>query len=163
MAEVLGVVASGIAVVQMTTEIGGAVVKLKRLWDRVEQVPHQIRDILSDMTVLEPLLAEIQREFKSSELPEGGWNSSLASQSASYCTQAQKTLIEMVEELDGRIMGAKSKTRQMARAAKVLMRKDDLDRMQERLRSALDMLQLSVNLYTAYGSLGTMWTPRLSC
>lgn len=42
MAEVLGVFASGVAVVQISTQVGGSILQLKRLWDDVRNVPDTI-------------------------------------------------------------------------------------------------------------------------
>ena len=49
MAEALGVVASGIAVVQVAGQLGGAVIKLKKLWDEIQGGPRALKDLIDHL------------------------------------------------------------------------------------------------------------------
>ena len=49
MAEALGVAASGIAVAQLSIQVGSTVSKLKQLWDQVKDVPEDIADLMEQI------------------------------------------------------------------------------------------------------------------
>jgi hypothetical protein len=62
MAEVLGVVASGIAVAQIAGQITGSIVKLKSYWDQIEKAPAEINHLLREIESLNLILQHMQED-----------------------------------------------------------------------------------------------------
>lgn len=58
--EILGAVASGIAV----GEAAKVVIRVKRMWSEIEDVPDRIRSLLDYLDALGPLLEQIESEFR---------------------------------------------------------------------------------------------------
>lgn len=64
MAEIVGLVASSIALAQVVGKIGGGVLKLKRMWDEVKDVPEAIQDLFKRLELILPMVARIARDIE---------------------------------------------------------------------------------------------------
>ncbi|OTA87357.1 hypothetical protein M434DRAFT_35401 [Hypoxylon sp. CO27-5] len=146
MAEVLGVAASGIAIAQISTQVGSTVLKLKRLWDEVKDVPDDIADLMEQIECLNPTIWEIENNFDQSGLPPCVWDELASKSTAMYCHKALKNLTGMVDELSLHINNAKKGRRKIA-AIKVLLQKDSLRKLERRLENAVRMLTLAQQSY----------------
>ncbi len=146
MAEVLGVVASGIAVAQVATTLGSAVVRLKALWEEVREVPERIADLMEQIDCLDPALWEAERLLSENELPAELWTDISARRSAEYCRKALRKLTALIDDLSAKIHSPKSPTRKIGRFRAVL-KKDTLNILESRLESAVRLLQLAQQGY----------------
>ncbi|KAK0109191.1 hypothetical protein ONS96_003014 [Cadophora gregata f. sp. sojae] len=70
MAEVLGVVASGIAVTQLAGQVAKSVIKLKECWDQVQEAPADIKYLLREIDSLNLILNHIQEGQTKQEKPD---------------------------------------------------------------------------------------------
>ncbi|KAF3004682.1 hypothetical protein E8E14_003649 [Neopestalotiopsis sp. 37M] len=94
MAEIVGLVASSIAIVETASKIAGAVFTLKKLWDEIQDVPDTIRKLMTEIEVLEPILTIIEEDFESTGTP---LPQDRASQLAvAYCRKAVTDLDELI-------------------------------------------------------------------
>lgn len=146
MAEALGIAASGIAVAQLSSQVGGAVFKLKQLWDEVKDVPEDIADLMEQIDCLGPVFWEAENNFDQSGLPSIVWDQLASKSTTMYCRKALGNLTQMVNELSRQI-GNPSKSRRKIAAAKVLLKKDLLKKLERRLENAVRMLTLAQQSY----------------
>ncbi|KAK8135099.1 hypothetical protein PG984_007111 [Apiospora sp. TS-2023a] len=124
MAEVLGAVASSIALVEVAGKAGGAVIKLKKLWDETNNVPETIADLMMQIECLDPAIWEAETHFAQSTPP------------LSFGTMQPR----------GGINTAKRGRRKLA-YLKVMLKKDELRSLEKRLETAVRMLQSAQNGY----------------
>ncbi|XXH06018.1 hypothetical protein Hte_012463 [Hypoxylon texense] len=146
MAEALGIAASGIAVAQLTSQVGGAVLKLKQLWDEVKDVPEDIADLMEQIDCLDPVLWETENNFNQGGLPSIVWDRLASKRTTTYCRKALHNLTQMVDELSLQINNSKGSRRKIA-AVKVLLKKDLLKKLEKRLENAVRMLTLAQQSY----------------
>lgn len=146
MAEALAVAASGIAVAQITIQVGSAVVKLRRLWGEIKDVPDDITDLMDQIDCLDPVLLGAENGFNQGDLPSSVWDSLASKPATTYCRKALQDLTTMVDELNTQISNAKRGRRKLT-AVKVLLKKDTLKRLEKRLENAVKMLLLAQQSY----------------
>lgn len=148
MAETLGVVASAIAVVQLAGEVSKAVIKFKAFWQEIQDVPYHVRDLLEDIQILEPLLADVQRQFSNNDLPPEYWDAASAETSLAHCELALKTLVEVLKEIEKKVVTTKGFKRKML-AAKIMIREETVARLEKKLNRAMTMLRFARDGYTS--------------
>lgn len=146
MAEALGIAASGITVAQLSSQVGGAVLKLKQLWDEVKDVPEDIADLMEQIDCLDPVLWETENNFNQGALPSIVWDELASKKTTMYCRKALHNLTQMVDELNHQINNSNKYCRKMA-AIKVLIKKDILKKLERRLENAVKMLTLAQQSY----------------
>lgn len=148
MAEMLGTVSSAIAVVEVGLKVGGTLLKLREIWKEVQNVPQKIQDIMNQIDIYEPILADFQRhlevEHKTSQ--SGGTSAllgaSIGTNTSTYCREALHNLQDLVRDLSDQINSAKRWERGFGKL-KVLLKKDDLTQFQLQLERASRLLQLA--------------------
>lgn len=148
MAEVLSLAASGIAVAQVAGQVGTLVVKLKRLWDQVQDVPWEIERLLRQIDCLGPLLDESQSCLHQSNFPLPIWDNRTMSRANAYCRQSLDALSHMVNELDLQLQAAK-RSRKIV-ATRIALKKHILVRLEKQLDDAFRLLNLAQYNYLWY-------------
>jgi hypothetical protein len=141
MAEVLGTVASVIAVVQISSQAGSTVVKLRSLWSQVRNVPETIRDLMKEIEILDPIVSEMETEFGDgvARLSPLLFDDTAARLSAGYCREALEGLQELVRELVDQIESSQRSKRGVAKL-KVVLKKVAVVRLEKRLHRAVRLL-----------------------
>lgn len=148
MAEILGTVSSAIAVAEVGLKVGGTLLKLRELWKEVQYIPQKIQDLMSQIDIYEPILADIQRHLevdpKNSQSvgTSALLRASIGAKTSSYCSAALHNLQDLVRELSDQITSAKRRERGIGKL-KVLLKKDDLNRFQVQLERASQLLHLA--------------------
>jgi len=146
MAEVLGVVASGIAVTQLASQVTSNIIKLKNYWGQIKDAPADINYLLREVDALDHVLSHIQQD-------QAGMGSNSVShiphlkQSLALCREGADELGTLVSELAMKVDG-KHGLRKKVQSAKVVLKKDELKRLKARLKSAVRLLSLSYQCYT---------------
>jgi hypothetical protein len=153
MAEVLSVVASGIAVTQAAQSLGTIVVSLSRLWREVRDVPETVRQVLEDIEITGDLVGVIEAEFEEafSDSPVSSTTTStpltkLQCLTIQRCRQAHKDLGNLVEDLRADIASSRRRKRVIGKA-KVVLKKDVLEGYERRLQKALRFLGFAVQMH----------------
>ncbi|KAI3319889.1 hypothetical protein HD806DRAFT_508224 [Xylariaceae sp. AK1471] len=146
MAEVLGVAASGIAVAQVAAQVGKSIIKLKQLWDDLQDVPSSIADLFDQIDCLDPALWEAEHSFNQANLPPLFWDDTIANRSTVYCRKALGSLTELINELSIQI-NRTGKFKSKILAVKVVLKKEQLKRLENRLQNAIRMLTLAQQSY----------------
>jgi hypothetical protein len=147
MAEVLGVVASGIAVVQAAQSLGAAAISLSRLWREVKDVPNTIQDLIEELEVSGQVVSVIESELGTPESSSSPLTSLLCL-TIERCRQAHKNLEGLVNDLRADIASSRRRKKLLA-SVKVVLKKDMLESYERRLRRALRFLDSAVQLHTA--------------
>ncbi|KAH8595340.1 hypothetical protein B0O99DRAFT_483128, partial [Bisporella sp. PMI_857] len=140
MAEILGVVASGITVVGVAGKVGDRFIALKRLLNEIHNVPEVIASLMRDIEILEPLLTEMKKDFD--DTIATGTASSTARTALSYCRKAMVDLDTMLEDLSVNLKSSRKLRRGKAKM-KVVLGKDILDRCKDRLYAAMRFLDVA--------------------
>ncbi|KAK7955655.1 uncharacterized protein PG986_004877 [Apiospora aurea] len=146
MTEPLGVVASGIAVAQLGVATGGAVFKLRQLWGQVKDVPETISDLIERIDLIYPAVWDFEQQFSHAALPSVLWDNTTAVRSVAYCRKALQKLSNVVDDLSVKIASRRGFQRKLV-AARVVLKKDELKKLEEQLKIALDVLGFAQEAY----------------
>ena len=90
MAEVVGIVASGINIVQLTGQVAQSIVKLKDYWSQLKDAPGEISSLLRDLEFLNLLLSDFEQEHIQSRLPDIVFDNEIFRQSLTICKEAHR-------------------------------------------------------------------------
>ncbi|KAK6610029.1 ankyrin repeat-containing protein [Botrytis cinerea] len=138
MAEI-GVIASGMGVASLGLQLMDGIRKLKQFWDEVKEAPEDIQYTLEELETLSLILSDIQTS--DSNMPS--IPSATATRCLELCRRGTDILNTTVKDLNGAI----SKRRKIG-SAKVVLKKDTLEKFRNRLRDAQYMLMLSRQTYS---------------
>ena len=148
MAEVLAVVASGIAVAQAAQSLGDIAVSLSRLWRDVKDVPNTIRDLVEELEVAGQLFSIIESELEPAPESSPTPLTSLQCLTIERCRQAHKDLGALVDDLRADIASSRRRKKLVA-SVKVVLKRDTLEAYERRLQRALRFLDSAVQLHMA--------------
>ncbi|KAL2284391.1 hypothetical protein FJTKL_09086 [Diaporthe vaccinii] len=167
MAEILGAVASGLAVAEVGLKVGGTVSKLKKLWQEVHDVPATIQYLMRQIEMMDPILSdhETNLDIQTTALPRQllTCNGAPATQSTTYCREALNDLQRLAEDLDVALESEKRSRRTFART-RVVLKKETIKEFQYRLERAIRLLQwtqvnyLAANATITGNMVTDMWT-----
>ncbi|KAH6970839.1 hypothetical protein BKA56DRAFT_735659 [Ilyonectria sp. MPI-CAGE-AT-0026] len=144
MAEVLGIVSSVITVIETAGKLGSSAIKLKQLWDEVQDVPDSIKRQMQHLDMLTPVLEDMEYEFQQTRNMVR--NDRTARRSLENCRKVIADLEELVEDMQSQVTGAKKGRRTTAKF-KVTLKKAVVQEYHERLGSALQLLAMSQQTY----------------
>ena len=147
MAEVIGVVASGISIGTLATGITSSIVKLKSYWDQVQDAPDDIHDLIEELEILSHLLADIEDDQRQNPMSSLILDSTSTSRCLQYCKQGADRLKELTDNLSTDL-DAFSKLKRKRASAKVVLKRSQIDRYKARTERAIRLLSLSHQLYT---------------
>jgi hypothetical protein len=150
MAEILGVTASGIAVFQLTVEIGKAIVKLKHVCDDVNEASDTLHVFLRKAEILKALLEALGPSFANpyGQVAKTGAED-VVSRGFLLCKEALQSLTDLVEPLATDIISVK-KSRRIRGKINIALKKESMERCERRLQYAIDILQFAKQEYTLW-------------
>lgn len=157
MAEILGVVASGIAAAQATQTVCGVILSLSRLWREVKDVPEAIQNILDDLELAGEVVGAIEAELAfcstitSQYGDSDGPRSPLQSLAVQRCRQIHRDLGHLADSLSADISSSRRRKSVLAKG-KVVLKKDTLEKYERRLDKALGFLNFVVQIHTYHVS-----------
>jgi hypothetical protein len=147
MAEVVGLVASGINIAQLAGQVADSVMELKRLWNLVREAPSDIKDYVAQVDSINLILSHIQDDRAQETRPGMGKDNKYMQQSLEFCKGGADKLNAAVTELSDKIRG-KTVWRLKMRSIKIALKKNDLQRLRETLKSAIELLSLAYQCHT---------------
>ena len=147
MAELVGVVASGISIGTFAAQITSSFVKLKTFWDEVRDIPEDIQDLIEELEDLYYLLTDLEEDRQRNPVSSLILDSTTTSRCLSRCKQGADQLKELTDELNSDIQ-KRSKLGKKWVSTKVVFKKERLERYKKRLERAIRLLSLSHQLYT---------------
>jgi hypothetical protein len=140
MAELLGVVASGISIASIAIQVSDSVFKLKEFWDTVKSAPEDIKNLIDEIQTLSLILSDVGNSTTPDELTLVGQES--AKKCLDLCQKGSHILEGVLREIDGNLGKGKR-----TGGFKAAMKKGTIDKLRDRLRSAQFMLMLSSQTY----------------
>jgi hypothetical protein len=147
MAEVVGLIASGINIGQLASQIADSVMELKRLWNLVREAPSDIKDHVTQVESINLILSHIQRDYGQATRPGVGNDNIYMQRSLQLCKEGADKLGAAVSELSDKIRG-KTGWRLKMGSIKIVLKKHDLQRLREKMKSAIDLLSLAYQCHT---------------
>ncbi|OIW29111.1 hypothetical protein CONLIGDRAFT_645249 [Coniochaeta ligniaria NRRL 30616] len=146
MAEILGVAASCIAVIEVATKIGSQVLAIQRLWQEINDVPDTIRSLVDELRLIDPILRELEADFGPSHPNAIAWNNDLGQLIVTYCRNALDDLTASAEELSLEINSKKWLKRRTAKM-KVVLKANFWAKHEKRLQKVVEMLGQAQHYY----------------
>ncbi|KAK1688432.1 hypothetical protein BDP55DRAFT_655910 [Colletotrichum godetiae] len=140
MAEVFGVVVSAFTVVEIAGKLGSSTIKLKKLWDEVQEVPSEMNQLVGMVDILNATLTELDRAFDKAGDPNFG----TLDVSLNWCQQAATDLDTLATDLQQQIATAKRFRRRITKL-KVTFKKDLIRSCEQKVQTALQILSLSLS------------------
>ncbi|KAI3331162.1 hypothetical protein F4824DRAFT_504176 [Ustulina deusta] len=145
MAEAIGFISGALSISETTLRIGQAILELRRLWAKVKDVPSDIIDLTQRLDCLDPSLLEIESIFDFSQVEKTPYLELASKRTAAYCRKALDDLDSLVREMS--LLINRHKTRHRIACFRVLLKKDTLSKLENRLGSAVNMLSLVQQTY----------------
>ncbi|KAM0329185.1 hypothetical protein ACHAQA_004483 [Verticillium albo-atrum] len=150
----LDAIGLGLGATQFAAEIAVTIVKLKRLWDEVQDVPDHIQFILSELEEVEFVLEDLEAQIKCDEVP-AELQAQVLPRVLRSTQRASEALQKNLQTLNDQLTQSKGLRRKFV-SMRVVIKKPMLEKMEGQLRTALNLLNLAVNTYT-------MQVPRAVC
>ncbi|KAG8162124.1 hypothetical protein KVR01_007889 [Diaporthe batatas] len=155
MAEVLGLVASGLSVAQVAGSIVTNSLKLKALLDEVKDAPDNLGYMLNRLQLLAPVLCETTPDGgdaagTNAPLPSASANAHLqqAMQNAlAACQAASEQLQGLVTDLMSQVNTNRGGLRRKSAMVKIVLKKGTLAQYEMRLQNTIQLLTLAQSSY----------------
>ncbi|CZR60584.1 uncharacterized protein PAC_10480 [Phialocephala subalpina] len=144
MADVLGVVASGIAVAQLASSIASSIIKLKGFWSQINDAPAEINHLIRRIDSLNFMLQHMQHDQSQQGIPELAVQNICMRRSLELCEECATGLLSLVNDLDVKLRGKKG-IRKKIGSAKVT----DLDSAMMQLQPEIILMRLKDHLTTS--------------
>ncbi|KAI0202285.1 hypothetical protein F4808DRAFT_458887 [Astrocystis sublimbata] len=129
MAELVGLVASSFALAEVTIKAGD-----------VKNVPETISDLMEQIDCFDPMLCEVESKFSQNQLPPEIWSNATAMRSLATCRKVVVKLSDIAGTLST-LVGSEKRARRAKGRMKVVLKKSELASLEQRLRTAVTMLQ----------------------
>lgn len=146
MAEVFGIVANGLAVVEVAARVGSGVFKLKRIWDEVKEVPQSIIALIDEIDMLNPLISELEADTNLALQSSVTYGDPSARRCVNFCRRALDEMTAITDELTTQVNSTRRARRGLAKV-KIVLKKDVSVSYENRLRRVVSMLGLAQQYY----------------
>lgn len=147
MAEAIGVVASGVTIGALATGITSSILKLKSYWDQVQNAPDNVHDLIEELEILSCLLADIEDDQRQNPMSSLILDATSTSRCLQHCKQGADRSKEMTDNLSADL-DASNKIKRKWASAKVVLKKNQMDRYKSKLERVIRLLSLSHQIYT---------------
>lgn len=149
MAEVIGLIASGISIAQLAGQVTSSTLKLKAYWSQIQEAPVDIKILVREIECLGGILGKIGEKIDTESGDQREEDTGLRN-SLELCREGAEELRGLVVEME-RKLGVDGKSRagwkRKLGAAKVILKKDEIKRLKGRLKSAVRLLGLAHQSY----------------
>lgn len=145
------VFASSVAVPQAAQMLRKTVTAVRQLWREVNDVPATIEDTLGELEMAAKFMESVEAEFNtpgSASSPEHDTVPSIQRLAIERCRKVHDEMKGLVADLSCNITSLRSSKKMIARA-KVVLKKEDLENYDRRLRKALRFLDSAIQLCIA--------------
>ncbi|KAN0109982.1 ankyrin [Hyaloscypha variabilis] len=147
MAEIIGTVASGIAIAQLAASIANSIVAIKEGWSQVQDAPAEVDNLMRQIDSLNLILQHIEHDQSQEDLPQLSSANLCVRQSLALCEEGAAELAALADELTAKIHG-KQGWRKKLGSANIVLRKADIKKLKSRMKNAIQLLSLSYQLHT---------------
>ena len=140
MAEMLGIVASGMGIASLAIQIGDSLIKLKDFWDAVKEAPEEVKYLIEEIETLSLVLSEIDANANEDDMVQIG--SAASRKCLDLCRRGAAVLGTVVGQAEQEI----AKKRRIG-SVKMVLKKGLVDTLKDRLKTVQLMLMLSHQTY----------------
>jgi hypothetical protein len=147
MAEVLGIIASGISIVQIAGQAADCIIKLKEHWRQIREAPDDIKQLLLEIDSLNLILHQIQDDQARKAVPNLIFDNLCVRQCIELCSEGTRELHNLVNDMAEKIDGKRGWRRQMG-SIKVVLKKEEVKQMKHKMKNAIRLLSLAYQCYT---------------
>ncbi|RYP38849.1 hypothetical protein DL767_002411 [Monosporascus sp. MG133] len=157
---VVGVVASSVTLAGVAIKIGGAVFKLKGLWDEIQDVPQAIAYLMKQIEIADSIVWEMENEMKEhARFNPMIFDDTAMRNSTELCRHAVQNLINLADDLRVQIDAQRKIKRGIAKV-KVRLKKEVLAEHEKQLQDAFRILIAAQQSYMISLILGHITTRR---
>ncbi|KAM3546753.1 hypothetical protein ARSEF1564_000329 [Beauveria bassiana] len=142
MAEIVGVVAAGIAFGEVVIKISSHVFTLKHMWKEFKEMPDSIKQLVGDIELLGSVLQEMEADMTSSTADGIVWCGGVGSLIVEACRSALNTLSLSVNDVSQE-MRATSGIKAALRKGKMVLNKEFWAKTERRLQNVVGRLQIA--------------------
>lgn len=139
-------IACSITIGGLALHIAASIVKLKSYWDRIQNAPEDVQNLIARLDILSLVLCDIEddqtRNLVSSLLLDG----STVSRGLQHCRLAADRLRSLTEDM-ARDIDTSNQSKRKWNSAKILLKKDKINKFEKELQSCITLLQLSFEIY----------------
>ena len=146
MAEIVGLIASGISIVEVAAKIGGHVLAIKKLWDEIKDVPHTLQSLTDEVGLLSSVLHDLEADSDTAHSVAQSPSDNARGQTIKYCRIALDDLEGVAAELITQINSSKRFKRSTAKV-KVVLRRGVWEKLEQRLQKITRILALAQQCY----------------
>ena len=147
MAEVFGLIASGVSIGALAGQIASSVVKLKSYLDQVRDVPEDISILINEIEDLHFLLCDIEDDQRRNPYSAMLLDNNSATRCLDRCKRGVERLQRVVDEIALEFERFKPMKRRW-KATKIIFKWDRVEKYKTELASAVRLLTLSHQIYT---------------
>ena len=147
MAELVGVVASGISIATLAAQVANSVIQLKRYWSELKEAPEDICLLIEEVEDIQLVLSTIEEDQRCNPISRTALESISASRCLERCKKGADLLKNLADELSAEVTSTSTRKKAWA-AAKVILKKDRLEKYKSRLERAIRLLTVSYQSYS---------------
>ena len=146
MAEVIGVVASGVTIGTLATGVAISVFKLRSIWDQVQDAPDEFLYLIGELEHISDMLANSEEFQQRNPISSLILDSTYISRCLQRCRQAADQLKDLADGLSNDLESS-NKLKKKRAATKIVLKKYQIDKYKARLDRTLRMLTMSHEMY----------------
>ncbi|XWX00156.1 hypothetical protein V2A60_008175 [Cordyceps javanica] len=139
MAEVIGVVAAGVAFGEAILKISSHTLKLKSMWEDFKEIPDSIKLLVGDIELLSHVLQNMEADLDRPTPRAVPWSDGISHLIVETCRKAVDELSASVDELSHKISSVKA-MRRAARKSKLVLDHDFRAKLERRLQRVWNLL-----------------------
>ncbi|KAK8143981.1 hypothetical protein G3M48_006489 [Beauveria asiatica] len=142
MAEVVGVVAAGIAFGEVVIKISSHVFTLKHMWKEFKEMPDSIKQLVGDIELLGSVLQEMEADMTSSTADGIVWGGGVGNLIVEACRSALNTLSLSVNDVSQEVRATRG-IKAALKKGKMVLNKDFWAKTEKRLQDVVGRLQIA--------------------
>ncbi|TEY87384.1 hypothetical protein BOTCAL_0003g00650 [Botryotinia calthae] len=146
MGELLGVVASGIAVAQLAGATVGSTQKIYSFYSEMKDAPKKLGDLLEEIE----LLGEVLVDFYDQNSPPTTGQSKIVPKVLRHCRTVMDNLDKILNVLEDNLKKDGGRMKKQLRTLKVVLKEKTLEELADRLERAKSLLTLAVNCHSIH-------------
>lgn len=147
MAELVGLVAAGVAFAEVTAKIGVQVFTLKQQWEDLKEIPDTVRQLTDDIELIGSTLQEMEADLNTPSLDGVVWAGTINAVIVTTCRGALDSLTKSINDLSQEINSSKY-GRRVKIKGKILLNKEFWASHESRLRRVIWMLGVAQQQWT---------------
>lgn len=144
MAEMVGVVAAGVAFVEVIPKIISSAIKLRGMWEHFKEVPDSIKSLSVQIELYGLALKPMEPGFNCAAL-DGVWAGGVGARIVVQCREAVEVLSKSIDDVSQELMSAK-RMRMAVLKGKLVLKKDFWAKTEQNLLRVASMLSVAMNL-----------------